>query len=400
MSSRYNFGSILVTTSSKSTHFEDDKIVVELAHQPQSRVEATVTVRASWMPELAKAAYDKVRKQVSLPGFRKGKVPAALIEKQFGKAIEQEWKDIVCESALMHAISLTGVQAVRFELGRHLSVHPKHLTSRDEEAVIVYTFDVIPAAIEIEPKKLTVELPEKKAVDAAMIEEQINAMRTTYARMARQGEDQANIEPLTDEELCKFLSVENLDPIRKEVEKMMQNRFDVEWTQERSGRVLQALFDEYPLDLPKSLEEASFKQYSAIVGYRLERFYGIDTKSKTFAEQKTELQKQSHDRLRAYFTLVGYATKHGLEPNEQDIAKGINEFCSFIRQEEFASQVEFLRSVQIGDFCKVNLLIDRAVEDLLTKVKVKESSAASITEKEPLEEKEKECCGRNCHSCE
>ena len=50
----------------------------------------TITVSAERIARERRSAVERLSRRVRLPGFRKGKVPAHVMEKRFGPAIEQE----------------------------------------------------------------------------------------------------------------------------------------------------------------------------------------------------------------------------------------------------------------------------------------------------------------------
>jgi trigger factor len=73
----------------------------------------TVEVDAEKVNEGLDAAFKKVVKQVSIPGFRKGKIPRALFEKRFGvEALYQDALDILLPEAYAKAIEETGIEPV------------------------------------------------------------------------------------------------------------------------------------------------------------------------------------------------------------------------------------------------------------------------------------------------
>mgnify|MGYP004626317191 FL=1 len=56
----------------------------------------TITVPAADFSEAVKKAYNKQKKQISVPGFRKGKVPQAYVEKMYGAEIFYEEAANIC----------------------------------------------------------------------------------------------------------------------------------------------------------------------------------------------------------------------------------------------------------------------------------------------------------------
>jgi trigger factor len=72
----------------------------------------TITVPSAVIEQAFTAATRRVGKEVQLPGFRAGKVPRSLIERQYGMQIEQEAVNQVVQNTLFVAIEKAGLTAV------------------------------------------------------------------------------------------------------------------------------------------------------------------------------------------------------------------------------------------------------------------------------------------------
>ena len=73
----------------------------------------TVEVDAEQVNKGLDAAFKKVVKNVSIPGFRKGKVPRVLFEKRFGvEALYQDALDILLPEAYAKAVEEAGIEPV------------------------------------------------------------------------------------------------------------------------------------------------------------------------------------------------------------------------------------------------------------------------------------------------
>lgn len=83
--------------------------------EKQERNEGVLTFEVS-AEEFDKAldqAFNKVKKDVQIPGFRKGKIPRGLFEKRFGvEALYQDAVDIVLPSAYMQAVAEAEIEPV------------------------------------------------------------------------------------------------------------------------------------------------------------------------------------------------------------------------------------------------------------------------------------------------
>jgi trigger factor len=72
----------------------------------------TITVPAEHIAREKKDAVQRLSKRVKLPGFRQGRVPAGMMEKKFGPAIEQEAIEKVIGDAYRQAIASEGLQPI------------------------------------------------------------------------------------------------------------------------------------------------------------------------------------------------------------------------------------------------------------------------------------------------
>lgn len=72
--------------------------------------ELTITVSPDQFDQALDQAFNKVVKEVSLPGFRKGKIPRQIFEQRFGvESLYQDAVDIVLPEAYSEAVDQTGI---------------------------------------------------------------------------------------------------------------------------------------------------------------------------------------------------------------------------------------------------------------------------------------------------
>jgi len=72
----------------------------------------TITVPAVRLEQEKQKAAQRLAQKVKLPGFRKGKVPATVLERRFGPAIEQETVERVINEAYREAVQREGLQPI------------------------------------------------------------------------------------------------------------------------------------------------------------------------------------------------------------------------------------------------------------------------------------------------
>ena len=63
---------------------------VQVENLDKNMVKLTIEVPAEELEKAIEAAYKKQKNQISVPGFRKGKVPRVMIEKMYGAGIFYE----------------------------------------------------------------------------------------------------------------------------------------------------------------------------------------------------------------------------------------------------------------------------------------------------------------------
>jgi trigger factor len=94
---------------STDQQFQNDRVRVEVTRKPGCIARLVVEMT----PEAVKDAYEKavraVKKEVSIPGFRKGKVPEDIVKHNFASAIAKEHKDTVLQLAFNESLTLTGL---------------------------------------------------------------------------------------------------------------------------------------------------------------------------------------------------------------------------------------------------------------------------------------------------
>lgn len=72
----------------------------------------TITVPGARIQKERKSAMARLAKRVKLPGFRKGKVPAGVLEKRYGPAVEQETVERIIGEAYREAIEQKGLRPI------------------------------------------------------------------------------------------------------------------------------------------------------------------------------------------------------------------------------------------------------------------------------------------------
>jgi trigger factor len=137
----------------------------------------TVEVDAEKVNEGLDAAFKKVVKNVSLPGFRKGKVPRALFEKRFGvEALYQDALDILLPEAYAKAVEETGIEPVDYP---HIDIEQME---KGKNLIFTAKVTVKPEVKLGQYKELEVEKADATVTDED-VENELKRLQENYAEL-------------------------------------------------------------------------------------------------------------------------------------------------------------------------------------------------------------------------
>lgn len=167
-----------MTKAAPSKEVSVDEVEVNVQRKPACRIELEVKASPTLVLAARKEAIKKVGKEVSFPGFRKGKAPEAMILKQHPGTVESEWHKSIANAAFAAAQSKAKVSVlnngipVTFDLKKH---------SLEDGAELVFSFETDPVLPSIDPTLFQPNFPKKAEVGEKEIEEAIRQMRYFYA---------------------------------------------------------------------------------------------------------------------------------------------------------------------------------------------------------------------------
>jgi trigger factor len=142
-----------------------------------TRVRLDVEVAYAELESHVANAYKKVAAQVNIPGFRKGKIPASMIDQRVGRGA-------VIDEAINTALPLFYGQAAREHsvavIGRP-EVDVKEFVDNDK-LVFTVEVDVRPEVVLPDFSKITIEVDDVVVADAD-VDEQIESLRTRFGTL-------------------------------------------------------------------------------------------------------------------------------------------------------------------------------------------------------------------------
>ncbi len=142
----------------------------------------TITLPAKDVRKALDKSYGKLKKEVNLKGFRRGKVPMAVLEKNFGKQVQAEVGEQLVQETYFDAVEKEGLDPV---------VHPEIADvnfADDGTFVYVAMVDVKPKIDLQGHKGLEIEKPATDVTDAE-IDEEIETLRRSNAALRSADDD-------------------------------------------------------------------------------------------------------------------------------------------------------------------------------------------------------------------
>ena len=168
----------MTTAEPSNEFFKNDEVSVVVHKKSGSRIEFEVTASLLLTKPAYVEAVHAVTKEVSLPGFRKGKAPAGLVEKKFDKQIDQSWQEKIALRALKQAELLTGIHPIDSKSKISFSMKKHNL---EIGAELSLSFEVEPSVPHVHFDNLEIKRVERPVIDDAKVQEAIRQVHFFFA---------------------------------------------------------------------------------------------------------------------------------------------------------------------------------------------------------------------------
>lgn len=165
-------------SNQEETEYKNDNIKVVVNKDHGSKVKLEITIQ----PHAAKAAYQKaikaINKEISIPGFRKGKAPEAVVLQTYSQYIDQEWREILANTAFQEALELTKI--IPFHQDTIKRPTFKNL-SKEEGATLVIEFEAAPMVPEVDTADLKIKTIKPHPITEKQIDQVLEDIRFHHA---------------------------------------------------------------------------------------------------------------------------------------------------------------------------------------------------------------------------
>lgn len=162
---------------SKHAPLSNEMVSVTVHRKPKCRIELEVDATAPLVMEAHRKAVRRIAKEVSLPGFRKGKAPDELVLRKYPQDVDKLWQEMIAEAAFRESNKLTNIPL----LHKDTKISFKTISHSKEGAKLTLIFETEPELPKIDPQKIHLKEVPRPEVNDEKVEETIRQVQLFFA---------------------------------------------------------------------------------------------------------------------------------------------------------------------------------------------------------------------------
>ncbi len=168
-------------TASEPQILQNENVRFSIHHKPACLVEFDVEVLEPLVQHSHKKAAKAVAKEISLPGFRKGKAPEALVIKNYPNEVDKQWQQEIANEAFRECGKLAKIPV----LHRDAKITYKMKSHSPSGALLNLTFETEPKIPHVDPKEMKMKPVKRPEVNDDKINETIRQVQLFFANWTR-----------------------------------------------------------------------------------------------------------------------------------------------------------------------------------------------------------------------
>lgn len=157
---------------------KNEKIAIVVRRFPHCRVELDATVGSEMIEEAKDEALKAIKKEVSIPGFRKGKAPTEMILKNYSKSLQDKAKDILADLAFNASKELVKIPILNNNANVQFSVQKLS----ENEGVLTFIYESEPQVPEISPSGFKLKPVDYTQPGEKELNEAVRQLQLFYAK--------------------------------------------------------------------------------------------------------------------------------------------------------------------------------------------------------------------------
>lgn len=162
----------------KTKEYKSDAVTFTLERKPECKVEYKVKASPDIVKKARREAVKSVSKEVSIPGFRKGRAPDHLIAKKFEAPVNERWDKAIADEVFRECQTLAHTPLLSNDAQISFNIDKRSL---EEGAEMTYTFETEPLVPQINFDDLEIEEVKRDTIDDKKIDETLKDIQTFFA---------------------------------------------------------------------------------------------------------------------------------------------------------------------------------------------------------------------------
>lgn len=159
-------------------NYETEDYKIETEEKNGCLLDLKIEIKKKKCETAYKKAIKAINKEISIPGFRKGKVPDEVVIKKYSTHIEKEWKDILLNDAFQAALELTETYPLTKK-----SIQKTQVEKCSQDGALVrLSYEFYPKVPAIDFTKLSLPPVEVKSVGESEVEEILKEIQESQSQ--------------------------------------------------------------------------------------------------------------------------------------------------------------------------------------------------------------------------
>lgn len=164
-------------TTAAENVLSDDNVRFTIHHKPGCIIEYDVEALQPLVQSAYKSGVKAVSKEVSLPGFRKGRVPDAMVIKNFRSEIDKAWQQEIATLGFQACQKLSAFRPLQADTKVQFNMK----SHSESGALLTLSFETQPIIPDVDPKALQLKAVKRPEVNADKIGETIRQIQLFFA---------------------------------------------------------------------------------------------------------------------------------------------------------------------------------------------------------------------------
>jgi len=165
-------------TAAEQQQFSNEHVHVVVHHKPACVVEYEVVAQPELVKNANKRAIKAVAKEVTLPGFRKGKAPDEMILKNFSRDVDKKWQEEIADEAFRESQKLAKIPLISRDARVTFRMQTHTI---DKGATLTLSFETEPKIPSIDPALFQPKAVKRPEVNEEKVSETIRQVLLFFA---------------------------------------------------------------------------------------------------------------------------------------------------------------------------------------------------------------------------